>query len=567
MATPAPSSSFECSHGNWPWFAISKKIWKPYSARRRLGEIPLSALRTLLLLGLCCGFAAEAFSQNPRAARSVHLWYEAPESIAFYNEATVEKSSTASYFMACGFSKGYFGIQELGNKKKVVLFSVWEPGKQNNPNTTPEQRRVKTISSGKGVRVKRFGGEGTGGQSFFDYDWKVGETIRFVVFARKEQGSERTQYAGYVFLPRLGRWQHMATFSTLANGHLLRGYYSFVEDFRRDGKSPHENRRASFGNGWVMTGEKKWLPLTRTRFTADRNPLLNIDSGTENDRFYLATGGEIENENTKLNGSQSLAEAERKPPLDLPAPLGIEASKWPRRIRVLAYNIKHGQGNDGKVDLARAAQVIRRLNPDLVALQEIDYKTQRTKQVDQAKVLGELTGLNHSFGSFFNYQKGKYGMAMLSRSDLKAVKNLRLPDGAEPRTSLYALTKPPRLNATIAFASIHFYATAEQRQAQASKLLEYLAKEKRPVIIAGDFNSKPDSDVIKLFQDDWTIPNKGTDRFTFSSDRPRTEIDFIMFRPKKAFKVIEIDVIDEPVISDHRPVVLELEVQVQPSRN
>ena len=155
-----------------------------------------------------------------------------------------------SYFAVCGFSKGYFGIQELGSGKKVAIFSVWEPGKQNNPNATPEQRRVKAIASGDGVRVKRFGGEGTGGQSFYDYDWKVGESVRFAVFA-KSDGQDRTQYAGYIYVPEEHRWQHMATFSTLANGHLLRGYYSFVEDFRRDGESARIVHRANYGNGWI----------------------------------------------------------------------------------------------------------------------------------------------------------------------------------------------------------------------------------------------------------------------------------------------------------------------------
>ena len=84
------------------------------------------------------------------------------------------------------------------------------------------------------VSVYLFGGEGTGGQSFYDYDWKIGESVRFVVFARPD-GPDRTQYAAYIYLPNESRWQHMATFSTLAGGRLLRGYYSFVEDFLRNG--------------------------------------------------------------------------------------------------------------------------------------------------------------------------------------------------------------------------------------------------------------------------------------------------------------------------------------------
>src|SRR5689334_17701573 len=121
----------------------------------------------------CCIVAVLPFqaSAQQRTCRSVHLWYAGPEAVAFYNEVTVEKSAPGTYFMACGFGGGYFGIQELGNGKKVVLFSVWEPNRGNNPNAVEEDRRVKLISKGEGIRTGRFGGEGTGGQSFFDYDW------------------------------------------------------------------------------------------------------------------------------------------------------------------------------------------------------------------------------------------------------------------------------------------------------------------------------------------------------------------------------------------------------------
>ena len=531
--------------------------------------LPFAGLFIILVAATSpCLLAQE--ERPPRACRSVHLWWQPAEALAaeidkpleataFYNELTIEKSTGGSYFMACGFSKGYFGIQELPNGKKIALFSIWEPGKQNNPNATPEERRVKEIAAGNGVRVKRFGGEGTGGQSFYDFDWQVGETVRFAVFA-KPDGPERTQYAGYIYIADESRWQHMATFSTLANGHLLRGYYSFVEDFLRNGDSATLVHRANFGNTWLQAKTKsgaRWVPLTRTRFTADRTPTDNIDSGVIDDRFFLQTGGDTKNANTKLRETETLPVGERKPPLDLPTPFaGDVAAK--QQFRVLAYNIKHGRGNDGAVDLERTARVIRRLNPDVVALQEIDNKATRSGNIDEAKRLGELTGLtHHAFGRFMDFQGGEYGMAIISRFPLSDVTDLRLPDGAEPRTSLVATVGAPQ---PFRLASVHFYATEQQRLAQAKTLLEFLdQRQDIPQIIAGDFNSKPDSPVLKLFTD-WTIPDKSEDHFTFSSDKPRVEIDFILHRPDAAFLVDEIDVIDEPVASDHRPVTADFSV-------
>ena len=115
------------------------------------------------------------------ACRSVHLGYTAAESIAFCVDVQVDSSAAGTYFMVCGWDSGYFGLQELANGKKLILFSVWDPNDQDDPNSVPEEKRVRTLHKDDQVRVGRFGGEGTGGQSFFDYNWKIGETYRFLV--------------------------------------------------------------------------------------------------------------------------------------------------------------------------------------------------------------------------------------------------------------------------------------------------------------------------------------------------------------------------------------------------
>jgi hypothetical protein len=253
------------------------------------------------------------------ACRSVHLGYPAPEGVAFYTEMTVEKSSDGTYFMAAGWSKGYFGIQELANGKKLVLFSVWDPTSGNDPKNVDETKRVKMLHKDDEVRVKRFGGEGTGGQSFFDYEWKLGVTYRFLV-AAKPDGDNRTAYSGYFFVPEKKEWKHLVTFSTITNGAMLKGYYSFVEDFRRNKVSTTKERRASFGNGWVKPANGDWISLEKAHFTADANPVLNIDAGATVGRYFLATGGDIENKTTKLRDTitRDTEKSVAKPPVDLP---------------------------------------------------------------------------------------------------------------------------------------------------------------------------------------------------------------------------------------------------------
>lgn len=232
------------------------------------------------------------------ACRSVHLAYSAPAGTEFYNELTVDQSAPGTYFMACGWGKGYFGIQELGNGKKLVIFSVWDPTAGDDPAKVNDADRVKMLHKHDAVRVKRFGGEGTGGQSFYDFDWKAGETYKFLVRATKESDT-RTAYAGYFYDPAKKDWVHLVTFSTITKGELLRGYYSFVEDFKRDKVSTTKERVARFGNGWVKA-DGKWVSLSKARFTADANPVLNINASVKDGLFMLGTGGALENKGTPL---------------------------------------------------------------------------------------------------------------------------------------------------------------------------------------------------------------------------------------------------------------------------
>jgi len=114
----------------------------------------------------------------------------------FYNELTVKRSVPGSYFMACGFSRGYFGIQELSNSKKVVIFSVWDPTKRDDPGAVAKKHRVEVLCKADDVIARRFGDEGTGERSCFNYDWKIGETCRFLVKATVTE--RKTAYAAYL---------------------------------------------------------------------------------------------------------------------------------------------------------------------------------------------------------------------------------------------------------------------------------------------------------------------------------------------------------------------------------
>ena len=268
-------------------------------------RLSFTIVLTLIFVSTGLG-AAEKEAEEFRAARSVHLHYPAPEAVLFYNEVVVEKSVNGSYFMACGWNTGYFGIQQLGGTDdKVVLFSVWDPAKGDDPSAVKAEDRVEVLYQGEGVRIKRFGGEGTGGQCMWRHNWPIAETNQFIVQAKAED--HRTSYTAWFRSPALADWKKLATFrvphgagsprrdAAEAQGG-LRGCYSFIEDFRRDKKSVNELRRARFGNGWVKDRAGAWAPLEKARFTASNaewESKENIDAGTANSWFFLATGGDV----------------------------------------------------------------------------------------------------------------------------------------------------------------------------------------------------------------------------------------------------------------------------------
>ena len=229
-------------------------------------------------------------------------------------------------------------------------------------------------------------------------------------------------------------------------------------------------------------------------------------------------------------------------------------------VRAVSYNIKHGAGMDGKVDLQRTANVLKKLQPDFVGLQEVDLNASRSGKKNQANELARMLDMHPGFGSFMDYQGGRYGMAVLSRHPIVHVESVRLPGGNEPRVALIAEARLPT-GGTVLLVNVHFDWVGDDkyRFGQASHLAKHLSAQDKPFILLGDFNDGPDSRTLALFDKIAHRTQKPKeDRLTFSSTKPEREIDFIFCAPRDAWQVGRVEVITEPMASDHRPVVAEL---------
>ncbi len=236
------------------------------------------------------------FNLTPeRGAPSVHLTFSVPKDKRvrwFYNEVTVRKSPLWSYFEACGFARGYFGIQVNSPTERRIIFSVWDSGNEatDRSKVAPEDR-VQLLRKGDGVFAGGFGNEGTGGHSHLVYPWKTGETYRFLVSAEPEGTS--TIYTGWFYFPEKRARGLIASFRAPKDGHYLSHLYSFNEDF--DGANGQQQRLAEFGNQWIRTADGQWMELTQARFTHTARGIykdrIDRGAGVIGDRFYLTNGG------------------------------------------------------------------------------------------------------------------------------------------------------------------------------------------------------------------------------------------------------------------------------------
>ncbi|MCL2304434.1 MAG: endonuclease/exonuclease/phosphatase family protein [Planctomycetaceae bacterium] len=236
------------------------------------------------------------------------------------------------------------------------------------------------------------------------------------------------------------------------------------------------------------------------------------------------------------------------------------ADDAPKELRVLSYNIHIGIGNDKNLDLERTAKTILTQKPDLVAIQEIDRLTERTQNVDQVAELERLTGMHAVFGKTINIGSGEYGIAILSKYPITEHRITQLPrlDNQEDRGVLEATIQLDD-KTTLLFACTHFcHINEERRIKQAEKINELLAQHDGLVILAGDFNAKPGSKTIEILKAKWS--DATDEKPTFSSDNPRIKIDYIFYRPAEMVRVKETRVVEEPVASDHSPVLSVLEI-------
>lgn len=222
-------------------------------------------------------------------------------------------------------------------------------------------------------------------------------------------------------------------------------------------------------------------------------------------------------------------------------------------LRMMSYNVRNAIGLDRATNYQRVANVINNAHPDVVAIQELDSVTARSNRTDVLNELALRTQMYSCFAPAIEYDGGKYGIGLLSKEKPLRFQSLSLPGSEEKRALLIA-----EFNEYI-YCCVHLSLTEEDRMKSIEIIKAEASKAGKPFFIAGDFNASPESECIKEMQKAFQLLSHPK-QATFPANQPTDVIDYIMAykATTKDYIVTSAQVINEPLASDHRPLLTEV---------
>ena len=236
------------------------------------------------------------------------------------------------------------------------------------------------------------------------------------------------------------------------------------------------------------------------------------------------------------------------------------------KFKIMAYNIHHANppSKPNTIDIGAIVKTIESQDPDIVALQEIDVNTSRSGEENQAEMIAEKLGMNVFFGKAIDYDGGEYGVAVLSKYPISEQRVHSLPSAQETNSEprVLATVKIALPNGTyLRFGSTHLDAQRgdTNRLLQMEEIINIASEENLPMIVAGDFNAPPYTEIINILDKHFTRTCTNCEP-TIPVNNPIKAIDFIAFKPKEIFSIDSHKVIKETYASDHLPIVTVLKI-------
>lgn len=243
---------------------------------------------------------------------------------------------------------------------------------------------------------------------------------------------------------------------------------------------------------------------------------------------------------------------------------GVQDNKPGRPLTVMTYNIHHGAGIDGVLDLERIAQVIEKSGAEVIGLQEVDnHWSERSNWVNQPTWFAARLKMHYAYAANLDLPplnpgepRRQYGTAVLSKYKIKSFENTLLPKYPTGEQRGLAVATVKVRGVDLRFANTHLTSNNNaERLEQANKVVELLVSSKTSTMLVGDLNASPEKPEITtltgVWRDTWAEVGVGPG-YTIEADHPTARIDYILhsgrIRPASAQVVTTNG-------SDHLPVV------------
>lgn len=231
-------------------------------------------------------------------------------------------------------------------------------------------------------------------------------------------------------------------------------------------------------------------------------------------------------------------------------------------VKTMTYNIYSGQLRG----IVAIADVINKVDPDIVGLQEVETKTNKIPEDVINSLLQKTEMKYYHFAKTHNTDGGEYGNLILSKYPLSDAKTYDLgviiTTGSFPRS--LGVVKLEIDGKEFYFANTHLDHLSDitNKMHQIEKIKEYTKDLDKPIIIAGDFNAVEGSDPLNSLLEKFTLGClNGNCGLTTGTPIPSKAIDFLMFAPADSVTPIAYDVFyDAFTESDHFPVVATFKV-------
>lgn len=236
-------------------------------------------------------------------------------------------------------------------------------------------------------------------------------------------------------------------------------------------------------------------------------------------------------------------------------------------MKVMTFNIQHGLDYQNQViDLDLFCNFIKDADVHICGLNEVRGQGNWEGYTDQTNYIGNSLDCNRFFGEAFKVVgTNPYGNAFLTRYPVKSAEVVHIPDSTDKSEDVHYETRCAvravlEVDDRDVMLVVCHMGLAKTEAANAVRVIcDIVDSTDLPCIVMGDFNHTKGSGILdplfeRLSDSDCLSENEGT--FTFPSYSPREKIDYILYRGLTCKKAEVI----EKIVSDHYPIVAELEI-------